>query len=237
MLSYQSIADQELQNSKMIEMHFKDSIDLLNDAYNLFLQSILESQNKLGNKIDSNFHKVFLSMCMKINSDARTIMVATRYGWYGTAHTLFREINDALITVALIWKSPDYANRIINGNFHNDEIKQKAKDLGLNSIPDRMAYGRLSNAKHAEGEEILAWYGNNSGANIQRFNPTLDEDHVETILLFACGILIHTANYYKEFHMGRYGRDFIKIDFPDEVNSTASKIINLLNNAIKKMDE
>ena len=234
MINHLAVSEQEIRNSKYIDEHFKNQIDLFNRSYDLFLESISESENKLSSNINSDFHKVHLAMCMKINGDVRTILVALRCGWHGTAHTLFRDINDALVTIALITKSPEYAIRIISGKFKNDDIKKKAKEIGVIPPLDKKVYGRLSNIKHAEGEEILAWYGRNVGEKIQlRFFPELDAGHVEIILLFTCGLIIHAAIYYVEYHIGKYGPSFVLPSFEDSLKGIAAEINEPMTKSIE----
>ena len=234
MINHLAVSEQDIRNSKYIDEHFKNQIDLFNRSYDLFLESISESENKLSSNINSDFHKVHLAMCMKINGDVRTILVALRCGWHGTAHTLFRDINDALVTIALITKSPEYAIRIINGKFKNDEIKKEAKKIGIVPPLAKREYGRLSSLKHAEGEEILAWYGRNAGENIQlRFFPTLDAGHTEIILLLTCALIIHTAIYYLEYHIGKYGHSFVLHSFENSVKGIATEINELMTQSME----
>jgi hypothetical protein len=164
---------------------------------------------------------------MKINCDIRVILNATKSGWFGTAHVIFREINDSFLKIALIAQQPENASLIINGKMNDKAAKKKAKQHGIISLLSPQAWGFLSNVKHAEGENIIAVYG---GENSRlRFFPILLEEEIEPTLIYASGVILNVAETYMKFHIKRYGNHFIMVSFPVNVDQASIEIKKLIS--------
>jgi hypothetical protein len=223
------ITKQEIANSQSTENNAKKLIDLYNRAYNLFGAVICESQEKLLENIDSDFHKVFLAMCMKINSDIRSIIAITKYGWYATANTLFRDINDALLKIAVIVRFPESAKQIIDGELNYKGINKKAKHAKISPSIFPREWGFLSKIKHAEGDEVLLAYGRHINGQVQfRFLPEINIKEIEYIFTLSSGLLLATADHYRIFHIENYGNNFKVFDFRSDLDSLIKEVKTLM---------
>jgi hypothetical protein len=230
MIDHKSISKQENNNRLIIEKHFPDLVKLFEESYNLLGVAICESQDKLEKEVDCDFHKVFLTMCMKINSDTRTIISAAGMGWYGTAHTLFRDINDATMKIQFIIKSPENAAKIINGIIKEKDLRKGAGNFGLKPTLFIKEWALLSNIKHAEYKATQSMYGRiNIKKDDFRFFPEADDNVVEGIYITAIGLIMLIAVLYRDFHVRRYGDIFQEQGFAKIVESTAKKAIALIS--------
>ncbi len=229
MIEHSVVTNKENENVSYVEHHFAELIGLYNGSYDIFLKSIIHSQEELKRGNDLEFHKVYLTMGMKINSDVRTIIAAACMGWYGTAHAIFRDINDALLTISLIVREPNYASMIIRGELSNKAIRGYAKEFKIIGALTKRDWGRLSKIKHAEGEEVLKWYGKNNDSKIQfRLVPEINEIHVKFIFVYACDLLVRAATDYRDFHLSKYGSVFHDSGFLEEIILLNLKIVSLM---------
>jgi hypothetical protein len=232
MLDHAKIAAQEEKHRDYVLTRFGDFIGLFEGAFDIFLLSLEESKYCHNAGKNCDYHKVYLSMCMKINSDIRTIYTAIINGWYRTAHTLFRDIHEALLKIAYISSIPEDSALILNGKLRQKDIKKKVREINITPpIADR-EWIFLSNLKHAEGKQVWA-YGQITDNNVDlRFIPTFYAKDVETLFVFSSGLILSSAIYYWNFHVKNYGESFQNPTFSNNLYSYKERINELLKSEI-----
>lgn len=220
-------AQEIIHKNHVIQVH-KESIDLFNNSYSLFLEAIEESRHKFKENKDREFNNVFLSMCMKINGDVRVIYAALETGWYGTALCLMREIYDAINKIILISYQPEYARQISTGKMRNKDVKVAIKKHKITSVMDDKIWGMISEVKHAEANGIMA-YGNLSHSPISsRFIPSINDYYFESLLAETCWWMITVAERIRYYILSKYAGVFISKEFSSEVPRLVDSIINRL---------
>jgi hypothetical protein len=231
MLTLGNVLRQEIDHSDHINKTHKEVIKLFNNTYSLFLDAVNESKQKFVNGKDVDFNNVLLLMCMKINADVRVIFSALKAGWYGTAISLIREISDAFNKILLISYHPEYAKEISTGKMRNKKVKATLNQHKIYIPMVGKIWGSISDIKHAEANNILA-YGDFSHSPIKgRFIPFINDYMIEALILETCSWLIMVAERIRYYILTKYKGKFIGQKFSSEV----VKLDNLIVDRLKSL--
>lgn len=203
----------EFEFKKRSEKDFKEIIELYESLHNLFLISADESRKKYEESADMAFHKVYLMTSMKINSDSRSIFHSTIAGWYTTAISLFREIQDTFLKIIFITNFPDRAQTLLDNKINTRNIKNELKNNGIRTPLKEKDMGILSQIKHGELQAIMAYGEEKGNVSILRFYPIYNPLMPKLILLQLIDYLIWILEHFIHFFRYRYNLQFAKTDF------------------------
>jgi hypothetical protein len=200
---------------------------LLERNTELFLQCQYEARERHIKGEDQNYHHAFAKMAMKINSDIRVIFHTVFNGWYGTGHSLIREVDDALIKIMFISCFPNESIKIVNDAINSDTTRKRLKSEQIYSLLDDKSRGIISGIKHADSQFIWM-YGKNKKF---QFYPNPNDEEIEFLLTISSGFLNEAVRYFRKFYLEKYGDNFIDKSF----NSSFIHLEKITSEAINEM--
>ena len=233
-----SLINAEARHREFVYDKFKDKLELLERNTELFFQCLNKAKECIIKREDENYHRVFVTMAMKINSDVRVIFHSVFNGWYGTGYSLIREIDDALIKIIFISRFPNESVKVVNDRINSDTSRKRLKNEKINSQLDHNSWGIISELKHADSEFIWK-YGENTSENIKfRFRPNPNDAETEFLLAAASVFLIDVSRYYRKYYLEKYGNKFIDQSFNSSfihLEKITSEVINEMNRRFQKI--
>ena len=224
----------EQQHKIFVLNKFKDLIAILDQSYELFLMCVEEAKKKHDLDCDALYHRVFLQICMKFNSDLRIAYRAIMYGWYGSAEALFRDFGDGINKIIYISEFRDGAQKIDNGKLKYQDISKILKKEKIPTPLSQKAWGKLSQMKHADGNSIWA-YGELSRFPVMlRFIPTIFAAIIESLFIFLIALLVELISWFHNHYWNSYNEEFPDPFFKKTLEGLQQKMRELMASDLMK---
>ncbi|MFH1701000.1 MAG: hypothetical protein ABIE07_10465 [Candidatus Zixiibacteriota bacterium] len=181
-----------LQEYSTLNMIFKD-------AYLLFIECVNESQIQLKNGNEKLFNRIFLMQTNKANGDIRTIYHALLNGYYATAESLFREVNDSIEKIAFASQFPHEMEYLLKGKLKSKEVRKRLKKENIPTVISNKGWGKISQMKHAEFSQIANYGQKVNNYSILKFHPTVDDNYIDGVFIMLIGFLSSICAHYYEY--------------------------------------
>ncbi|UCE67720.1 MAG: hypothetical protein JSU85_06860 [Candidatus Zixiibacteriota bacterium] len=233
MLSHFEITEGEGKHKDFIFNKFKDLLELFERSYNLFLTSIYEAKQKIDEGLNDSYHRIYIVMGMKINSDARILFHSILNGWYATAESLFRDINDCIIKIIYTTYSPNEAEKIIQNKITTEKIRKSLKKKKIPMPLSEEGWGKISQMKHGDGKFIFAYGDLSKEDYMLRFYPTVFAYLIENLFIYSIALLVNTCEYFDRFFSNKYDRKYSNDQFATELDILRTKIKEIMNDQLK----
>lgn len=219
MLDSTKITNGEIQHREFVDSKFSDLINLYDRSYGLFLKSIYLAKEIINSVGEDNVLKIFIEIGMKINSDSRVLFYSIVNGWYATAESLFRDINDCIIKLELLNYFPDKATDIIENKLKTRQIRKILKDKKIPMPLGDEAWGKISQMKHAEGKWIFTYGEFWKGDSQLRFYPTVFAFLIEALFIFAIALILNSCEYFSIYFKKKFGEDALDSGYASELSN------------------